>query len=373
MSVKEFIESFRDRIVSSEEILGSLDRAVIFGAGGEGRLVKRYLEAKNKEVLFFCDNDPLKHGTFVDSLEVMAPEELLNQEYAVCIASDWARDIALQLKGMGVEDYLDLSRSADTPDEQDEPFRVKGLTAHFAAGPVLKNLAGIEDVYNLFEDDESKKTLLSILRYRLTLDPASLEVAPFEEYYNPHVGPEKGDVIIDAGAWTGDTAVSFARHLDSRCRIFSFEPAKRNYEVLLKNIEERGLGSVVTPVMAGLWNVNSRSFMNTDGYSWRLHVDSRGNEEIGLTALDDFLGSRGLGADLIKMDIEGAEAEAIAGARETISKQSPRLQISVYHKVNDLWEIPLLIKEINPGYRFYLSHHSQGLVGTVLYAGVNTC
>jgi len=70
----------------------------------------------------------------------------------------------------------------------------------------------------------------------------------------------------------------------------------------------------------------------------------------------------------IKMDIEGSEIEAIKGAKETILRYCPKLQICVYHKMDDLWNIPLLIRSINPKYKFYLGHHSQNIFDTLLYA-----
>ena len=68
------------------------------------------------------------------------------------------------------------------------------------------------------------------------------------------------------------------------------------------------------------------------------------------------------------MDIEGAEIEAIKGARNTISKHKPDLAISVYHKIEHLWEIPLLIKSLKSNYKFYLRSHEHFNQETVLYA-----
>jgi hypothetical protein len=67
------------------------------------------------------------------------------------------------------------------------------------------------------------------------------------------------------------------------------------------------------------------------------------------------------------MDIEGAELEALKGARETIEKYHPGLAISVYHKPEDIWVIPQWINEIG-GYDFYLRPHAHSTFDTVCYA-----
>jgi len=72
----------------------------------------------------------------------------------------------------------------------------------------------------------------------------------------------------------------------------------------------------------------------------------------------------------VKMDIEGSEYNAIIGAKETIYKNSPKLAISVYHRRNDLFTLPLLIHEIEPKYRLYLRHHSNSFRETLLYAKI---
>ena len=75
-------------------------------------------------------------------------------------------------------------------------------------------------------------------------------------------------------------------------------------------------------------------------------------------------------ATFIKMDIEGAELNALKGAENTIRDNVPKLAIRIYHQLNDLWEIPIYLSEIVPEYNFFVRHHSKGLAETVLYAKV---
>jgi hypothetical protein len=72
--------------------------------------------------------------------------------------------------------------------------------------------------------------------------------------------------------------------------------------------------------------------------------------------------------DFIKLDIEGAEASALRGASRTIREDKPRLAISLYHRLQDFYELPLLLRGLNPGYRFAIDHYSIHSEETVLYA-----
>ena len=70
----------------------------------------------------------------------------------------------------------------------------------------------------------------------------------------------------------------------------------------------------------------------------------------------------------IKMNIEGAEIDALRGAAQTIRRWRPKLAVAAYHRPADLWQVPALIREIHPGYRLYLRQHDGGLIESVVYA-----
>ena len=98
-------------------------------------------------------------------------------------------------------------------------------------------------------------------------------------------------------------------------------------------------------------------------------ISREGATLIRVTSIDDML--QGEKATFIKMDIEGAEMEALIGAKETIEKYNPRLAISVYHKVDDLWEIPYYILTHYTWYQIYLRHYALTTNETVMYAVSN--
>ncbi len=117
----------------------------------------------------------------------------------------------------------------------------------------------------------------------------------------------------------------------------------------------------------GIWSSNSiLSFSNNSQSSSSLVRDvSEDKIQIMTVSLDDTL--IGLNPNYIKLDIEGAERDAILGMKKIIQEQSPSLAICLYHKPQDLWELPLLINEINPNYDMYLRIYGSMGLETVLY------
>jgi hypothetical protein len=117
-------------------------------------------------------------------------------------------------------------------------------------------------------------------------------------------------------------------------------------------------------INAGLWSTPTRL-----AFSGRGNTDSKINKAgdmfIDVTSIDTVLsGGR---VSFIKLDVEGAELEALKGAKNTIKKYRPRLAVCLYHKPEDIIEIPLYIKSLVSDYNFYIRHHSTWKDETVLY------
>ena len=83
--------------------------------------------------------------------------------------------------------------------------------------------------------------------------------------------------------------------------------------------------------------------------------------------LSDFLATTSV--NYIKMDIEGAEYEALLGLESVIKRDCPHLAISVYHKPDDMWKIGLwLNSKFGKQYTFYLRVYNFQTFDTLLYA-----
>ena len=112
-------------------------------------------------------------------------------------------------------------------------------------------------------------------------------------------------------------------------------------------------GGEVTLVQAGAWDRDEiRCFSDQAGR--QSHVANKGRET-QMRALDSVLGGRP--CTYLKMDVEGAEREAISGAEQTIRTFAPKLNIAAYHRSEDFFELPLLIHSLCKDYALYLRHH----------------
>ena len=185
---------------------------------------------------------------------------------------------------------------------------------------------------------------------------------------------EKGDTVIDCGGCWGDTPLYFADRVGDSGHVFVFEFIPSHLEVINKNIKlnphlEKRLSLISNPV----WSVSGEKLYFVDwGPGSRLSDDPSRYDYDGTTqtlSIDDLAESRKINKiDFIKMDIEGAETEALKGAEKTLIKDKPKLAISLYHSLEDFERIPRYLESLGLGYKYYLKHHTLFENETVLYA-----
>lgn len=178
----------------------------------------------------------------------------------------------------------------------------------------------------------------------------------------------KEEVFVDAGAYHLETSVRFA----NRClkagfkdyKIYAFEPDEISHETCQEIVADKRELENVQLFNYGLWNKKDMLCFDGVGGSASKVVEMS-SQKIEVVDLDSVVNER---VSFVKMDLEGAEMEALRGAQETIKKYRPRLAISIYHKEDDMYEIPMYIKELVPEYRLFIRHYSDALHETVLYA-----
>lgn len=230
----------------------------------------------------------------------------------------------------------------------------------------------IEKIYGLLADQTSQKTFINILNYRIGLNKKHLqELELLPNYFGNDVVPyynsnlHGGGAIVDCGAYIGDTVRAFFNTPGCKCdSYYALEPEKTAFEQLCKLITEEFSNHSVNPLKIGAWShKDTLHFCITGAAS---HISDYGKEEIEVDSLDAMFAQHKIG--FIKMDIEGAEVQAINGACKIIQRDQPIMAVSAYHKSKDLWKIPSLLYQINPSYRLYIRHHSIWGDDTVCYA-----
>ena len=214
----------------------------------------------------------------------------------------------------------------------------------------------------LLSDDKSRDNLDALMKYRITGDISVLRSCetPKEEAYSL-LNVNDRETYLDLGAYNGDTVEEFLKLTGKRfTKIYALEPDRRNYSKLRRR--HYALGSeIFEPINAAAWSsdtklvFNSRAGRNSSLCETPSPQTAGRGIETEAKSVDSLLG--GKPATLIKYDVEGSEREALKGSEQTIKKYKPRLIVSLYHRTEDLIELPLYIKELNPDYKLYLRHH----------------
>jgi FkbM family methyltransferase len=237
---------------------------------------------------------------------------------------------------------------------------------------ICDNKDNLSMLFETLKDDLSKKVLREFLRTLVTKKSESLAAlnTPDErQYFPPFIVLEDNEVFIDCGAFDGDDTTAFIDKISS-----APPPARKNWKVYVFEPERENMIKTKNKVK----NKSNVVFIEKACYSKKSTVYFRSNltssaitsEDEGIAVetetIDNVIGNDK--ATYIKMDIEGAELDALKGARNTILRCRPKLAVCVYHKEEDLITIPQYIFSLHNDYSFYLRHYGIMHTEVVLYA-----
>ncbi len=172
--------------------------------------------------------------------------------------------------------------------------------------------------------------------------------------------------IMDVGAMIGDSAIILARHTNDK--VYSFEPIDTNYKALLATIKMNELEGKIIPENLALSSENGSITISlcSDEVNGGASFDARNGEMrsvvVKTQTLDEYVAKNKIKVGLIKVDIEGAEQEFLKGAMNVIKTQRPSLALSIYHKVEDLFAIKIIVDNLNLGYKFKVKRTYDGLI-----------
>jgi len=342
----------------------NLHSLAIVGAAPEGRRLARICEAEGVGIDAIVDDDPAKRDLLVAGLRVAPVQSLtaLPKSTPIVIASHRVLRVTRRLRALGFTCVVPFALLQVLAREVFSP--------HMFYANLLDDLwthrSEIAALHECLADDRSRQVLQAVVGFRQTLDSAVLQpVVTEHDLYAPEGLFEfAGDeVYVDGGSYDGDTIRSFIARVRGRFSdVYAFEPDPVTFAKLTENFRDEPR---VHPIHAGLYS-HGGSLRFRDDASRGAIFAADGEIEMPVTTIDDVLGDRRL--TYVKMNIEGAEIDALQGGRTAIQKWRPRLALSIYHRASDLWRIPQLVLELDPDYRLYLRQHDGGIIETVLYA-----
>jgi FkbM family methyltransferase len=342
-------------------------RIILHGAGPLGRLVLEGLENVGLRPIAFTDNNPRLWNTEIGGISVLPPS----------IASERYRDSACfvitvyngasarqQLKQLGCKNVAPFAAlfwnypQVFTPSFGiDLPHKLPQFAEE------------IRSCYEILADEKSRLELAGQIdsRYWMRYESLPAPLDPVETYFPLDlVAPLEDEVFVDCGSFQGDTLPSFTSHWNSRFQhIFALEPDPQNRGALEAKIASLGLTERATIMPYAVGERNERvSFAATGTVTSQ--IQGNGSVSVECRRLDGI--DWPLVPTYIKMDIEGAEPEAIVGATDVLQRHQPILAACTYHRSEHLWQIPRLIHAIAPDYKLFLRRYAEECWEGVCYA-----
>ena len=366
-SVIEREQTALDRLLQQ-----SNGRVVLFGAGSLGGRVLAELRRVGVEPLCISDNNERLWGGTRDGCPVLSPAEAASRFgqdalFIVTIwnAAHWFAETYAQLKKLGCGFISSYSPVYWRFAEAFIPFLLNDFPHR-----VYQDSADVLAAEALWSDELSRSTYRALVYWYATGDASVLPGRPAENSYFPKdiFAISASEVLVDCGAYDGDTIrqlidrVSAGFGMIHAIEADPFSLEKLNNELL--SMEPRVRDKVMVHACA-VGAERKKVRFETTGT-----VDSKicesGGIEVDCVPLDELFGDVSL--SMIKMDIEGAEYDALKGARHVIQRDRPILAICVYHTQSDIWRIPLFVKEVLPEHRLYLHAYEGDGFQTVMYA-----
>jgi len=356
-----------DRILA--EVGGNL---VLFGAGSLGRSCARCLLQDGVRPLAFCDNNSAIWGTEVQDIPVVSP---------VRAAAEYGSTSAF---------FVTIWSLAHRYAETHDRLTAAGCTRVYPAASLRWKYSGellpfflqdlphkvyqeadlVRAAFGLWADEQSREEYIAQVRYRVLGDAYGLRPPDAEPSYflDSLYSLGAGEVFVDCGAYDGDTLHEVLRRIGSEfSRIVALEPDPRSLEAIRRYVASLppAVAARISVYPYAVSSTRKRVQFSASG-DMSAAISASGSLVVDAAPLDELV--LDMAPTFVKMDIEGAEAEALEGARQLISRHRPILSICLYHRQSDLWRIPLLIHSIYPGYRHFLRPHETDGWQTVGYA-----
>jgi FkbM family methyltransferase len=336
----------------------------VIGTATEGVRLLAICRKLGIRIVALCDDHPSKIGEQIGDQVIQSTASLADVDRAtpIVIASHRVLGVVERMRALGFRTVL--------------PFAALQLMApdlfspHMFYSGLLADLWANRDKYFKLNDEladqRSREVLNAVLGFRQTLDPVVLKsVLDDDDLYEPKGLIELSDheIFVDGGSYDGDTIRTFIGRVGNRFRhVYAFEPDPATFDKLKHNFAAEPR---VETIHSGLHRSKGILRFRDDGSRGAIFTTD-GSIEMPVTTLDDVVGAGSV--TYVKLNIEGAEIDALYGGEKAIRRERPKLALSVYHRPTDLWQIPEIVNKFSQGYDLYLRQHDGGIIETVLYA-----
>jgi len=248
------------------------------------------------------------------------------------------------LVATGKSPVCTLSSALRSRSNLDETGAIKDRI--YAASRLIREDSGLE----LWETPKGQFWIPRGNRFVLPYNLAEME----RHVYGERI--RSGDIVLDCGASDGDFTREALRA--GAEKVISIEVAPSTIECLRRNLAPEIAAGRVVVYPKGVWDRDDVLTLEVDDTNFAansvvMHTGSmHPSVRVPLTSIDHIVAELALPrVDFIKMDVEGAEAKALAGARQTLTRFKPRMAIAAEHKPDDEIELPKVVRAIRPDYR----------------------
>jgi FkbM family methyltransferase len=315
---------------------------VIFGASFTGDSFYNKLLSIEASVVAFCDNfrtgtTPNGNGPIINVTELK--KNYMGANLVIAVHMDREK-VAQQLLEMGF--------NAENIFQDVNCMWAQGGPEEFE-----QYKDGYAWAYNFFSDTVSKSIVLGRIKRYLFGEPLKTTTCGAEYFLDDVITLTEDEVFIDGGGYTGDTVQEFLKQTNHKFKhIYSFEPEESNYQKTVAAFKEQ---PNITFIKKGLWKKNGELQFQVIGGTglgsfYSEQVQSKNIVSVPVTSLDSFFADKPESEwpTFIKLDIEGAELDAIKGAKNIIRTCLPKMAVCVYHKPQDVYELPKMILYSTP-------------------------
>lgn len=352
-------------LLEVREIISKINRGCDYVCFGAGRyfydFIRNYCLEKKivKPPKYVCDNNSALWGRKIEGIEVVLPEK---------ISSEKVEDTIVVMSAVSPFGIMSDLQSLRLKCDEYYIIPLSQLEAYYY---YTEHQDDIRTVYDYLEDAKSKQDYEEFWRLSLR------GIMNYSSIYTPHAywdndlipKLQDDETIIYAGVFDGKH-IEKALSNNENIKFHGFEPN----EIMYNKLKEKFAGKDNVFLYPYALN-NKKEVLSFDPTALLgamvVRDDKKGGvrvsselTNVNSSAIDIEISDK---IDMIALDIEGFEIEALEGGQETIKRDKPKLGICVYHRINHYVDIPLLIKKMNPAYKLYFRHHSVVSTESVIY------